>query len=271
MNGFIQHLITRHIAPAANVMPRVRSLFEPETASGMLQANSSFEQDTAHEPAPPTWQEKTYPIIPSITDPVENRLVPSRPIEEESFPGNPTQAMPPSAIRSSGRIERGMHKEDLPLLPDAEDIQPALSLPRRPLPPNMPANKTAVNLSGQEEKWTDASSPDTGRTDLAEGRSRKNKEGAYFQDTPSPNAPVKPVLPHPASQTNREWPLLQGFRQTASQQLPSSQPPAIKVTIGRIDVRAVIQQPAQPTQRKPAAKPALSLEEYLKQRNNRTL
>jgi hypothetical protein len=55
-----------------------------------------------------------------------------------------------------------------------------------------------------------------------------------------------------------------GFRR----QFPSTEPPAIHVTIGRVEVRAVMAQ-SEPPKRSapPPATPKISLEEYLKQRN----
>ncbi|GJQ57402.1 MAG: hypothetical protein D8M57_18995 [Candidatus Scalindua sp. AMX11] len=47
----------------------------------------------------------------------------------------------------------------------------------------------------------------------------------------------------------------------------SSTPPTIKVTIGRIDVRAVMQDAPLPPRRTSTQKPKLSLDDYLKQRN----
>jgi hypothetical protein len=51
-----------------------------------------------------------------------------------------------------------------------------------------------------------------------------------------------------------------------ARQPSSNEPSAIHVTIGRIEVRAVMQQVATPKTESPAA-PRLSLEDYLKQRN----
>ncbi len=47
----------------------------------------------------------------------------------------------------------------------------------------------------------------------------------------------------------------------------ASTPPTIKVTIGRIDVRAVMQQAPSPQRRTAPPKPKLKLDDYLKQRN----
>ena len=47
-----------------------------------------------------------------------------------------------------------------------------------------------------------------------------------------------------------------------------AQPPVIKITIGRIDVRAITPSIPAPTPAEPQPRPVLSLEDYLKQRNN---
>ncbi|MCI0698652.1 hypothetical protein L0337_42475 [candidate division KSB1 bacterium] len=45
--------------------------------------------------------------------------------------------------------------------------------------------------------------------------------------------------------------------------------PTIRVNIGRIEVRAITQPSAQPRPKRTRSGPALSLEDYLKQRNGR--
>lgn len=60
---------------------------------------------------------------------------------------------------------------------------------------------------------------------------------------------------------------LREFREEIAFSEPSSPPTTIRVTIGRVEVRAIMP-PAPPTRAKPALPgPALSLEDYLKQRN----
>ena len=56
--------------------------------------------------------------------------------------------------------------------------------------------------------------------------------------------------------------------EAAQDRVISRESPTIRVTIGRVEVRAVMQQPSPPPQvKRPSHRPALSLEEYLKQRS----
>jgi hypothetical protein len=47
----------------------------------------------------------------------------------------------------------------------------------------------------------------------------------------------------------------------------SPAPPSVQVTIGRVEVRAILTPPV-PPQRRPPARPRLSLDEYLRQRHS---
>lgn len=49
-------------------------------------------------------------------------------------------------------------------------------------------------------------------------------------------------------------------------QIPAA--PVIKISIGRIEVKAVVQTPSQPAKSSPAPKPRMSLDEYLKKQDN---
>jgi hypothetical protein len=68
------------------------------------------------------------------------------------------------------------------------------------------------------------------------------------------------------AEIHRRSSLREARDQIPSSELPSP-PPTVRVTIGRVEVKAIMP-PAQPTRAKPArSAPTLSLEDYLKQRN----
>jgi len=86
---------------------------------------------------------------------------------------------------------------------------------------------------------------------------------------PKKHVEAEPVLPHPTMPPVlwRDAPPALNGRQSSRVEAPEATAPTVRVSIGRIEVRAVF--PEQPQRQPPPLprNPALSLSEYLKQRD----
>lgn len=106
-------------------------------------------------------------------------------------------------------------------------------------------------------------SPKSKKSALPEGKSQDSHKREGSSDLSISERLIRPDLfsrrPHSASDVRPSL---------SPEQRESPAPPSIKVTIGRIDVRAVNEpEKTQRAERRTDAKPRLSLDDYLKQRN----
>ncbi|HYW47839.1 MAG TPA: hypothetical protein VE959_33540 [Bryobacteraceae bacterium] len=95
------------------------------------------------------------------------------------------------------------------------------------------------------------------------------------EDPSAPRAAIAAetrLVKEPAAAPERQWrePALPGERRDRQELSGAAAPPPIRITIGRIDVRAILP-PAEAAPRKGGAngRPALTLEKYTRQRNRR--
>jgi hypothetical protein len=177
------------------------------------------------------------PPLPKATPMVTQKAAPTAVQPEIVSPLKPATSPPIPSLESS--------PEEPPLLPRTPSMAPE-KITQVILQPEVirPLKPTASPLvPALESLATEASlSPRTTTT-----ASKKTSQIVVQPETVSPLKPAESTLA-PARQPS------------------SSEPSAIHVTIGRIEVRAVMQQVATPKAESPAA-PRLSLEDYLKQRN----
>lgn len=260
MTGFIAQLVNSHTTPAPVVAPRISGLFEPE---------------------------HTSPVVPLETD----IQVPVHPVATHtSMPAMMTTAAQP--VQYNAATER--INESNPLAP-MNDQPLNFSLPDQPVHTTDPSPQLAhqqlhehyteehyhagaVNyytLPATNTGYDDA----TGETALL--------SPAYNGITETDASPVL-ITHHNTKEVLKEkenspilakqamplvFPSLQAVTKVADTIAAATLPPqdsttVIKVSIGRIDVRAVTAPPPARKQSTGPATPKISLEEYLNKRNN---
>jgi hypothetical protein len=240
MSSFLSNLIGRHTQADGNVKPRLRGRFEAEPRL----AGPSL----GDEPAGP---------YPAAAAPAEG-------------PG-PGALLPPAApwpaIRQAGLPARGGPPADGPAPP-----HPAVGPPPRQSAPDGQPEASQVATEQNVNRLStriDASEPTGERpaqpaAPAPEPLAKPARAEPNAADWPGPPARPGGLLGEPARLPDFQQ---AGGRNPARPGAPAQLPPTIKVTIGRIDVRAVSPPPAARPSGGP--KPLLSLEEYLARRNAR--
>lgn len=289
MTGFIQNLIHRQTQTVENVKPRVRSIFEPEVISARMPPAYKAEELENRAENPPALTAPGGDIVTSQTAAEPNKITgksinPStgksrEPVlgQEEPLPFSPVIA---TTHNESWRKHDQKEKEDKP---SDGIIKPALRLSGEHTQVNNPhgpdQQEVFNNLFKNEYEMKNAIKtnqadfpPDPGQLSLinytlrsAEGSIKPAiKTATNFKSTPfeSTRSEFNGLLGTP--------PGLRNFSNADAESLPKTDtPPAIKVTIGRIEVRAVSSPVPPATPAKAAPKPALSLDDYLQRRNER--
>ena len=181
----------------------------------------------------------------------ESNVVTSGQENDRQEPSRPTTRHP--QIPSGARPETFRHNE-----PDTEQRVIFSSPSKRMLPESLP-----VGLSPAEDE--------SGRVTLRPaGPLVESGRGATVSSRPSPDAQASANTPRPVT-TKAARPRSEGHPEWGSQEslaaAPGSSAPTVRVSIGRIEVRAITPPPAPPAQRPARLGPALSLDDYLKQRN----
>lgn len=284
MSNFIESLISRHTDDHSYVKPRVRGLFEPvRNVTGLFAANPSFESEEASEKFE----------MPSVDY--------TKGIELENTRNRGYELVEDS---SSGFAENNpiLDKQETVLRPFVATTKPifetesqrTLNNPKHESPnqPIIPTpqiqnliipNSEASNLLVREE-------------DYANNRATVNEEKSVAMEGINPDQSqetvvVKPIIrsqqsikplinppnltvtesqngPNGMPAFGKETAWLQDFKVASESFFNPSQAPVIKVTIGRIEVRAVTQTAPPIVKNTPAPKPRLTLEDYLKQQNS---
>jgi hypothetical protein len=288
MSRFLNNLLSRHLEPNNNIKPRVRGRFEPVNyGPGVF---SGYDNEFS----------ATDPALHPVTDDTVQSVSLLQPFHPD-FSGE--QATIPEQFLPFGKLNEeteAVYREPSPL------IRPRFS----PIEENRTkqhgetentANKRfsfadiqtyspvlrentsdeEVQTRVPEEHFSQSNSESQTAGFLAKKTFARRKVSFIHLDSGADET-VKPVLKKynrdgfesnnggvqgslPQSSPLRQFDSssVQGLHETSHQ-------PVIRVTIGRIDVRAVVQAASTPVKSTARAKPKLSLEDYLKQRNNNT-
>lgn len=245
------------------------SLTAPETTTsdpseGEVVAGREDRRDlsSATPGSPPrTPGSRPEPAHPSEPDPSEHRTNPTREDRRDSSqtatrrPRTPSETLQRAepTRRNAVAISQPGSPENLPLGPPPVEDEPGQDV-SRPL--------RAFVDHGRDEALPSVSSPDTqASSDAGEG-------------TPEPEASLdRPERPDasPLLVPRMVRPRLDDYPERGLEEpavaAPEPSVPDIRVSIGRIEVRAIMPPPMPPTQRPAPAQPRLSLDDYLKQRN----
>lgn len=267
MSNFIENIVARHTESALFVKPRVRGLYEAPNPISSTQGE--FARNTEGGGDVDNGGQELSPEI--------HRETPIRTTESDY-----RDEQIPTSLNTPTPLSIFMPTKDNRNIENTE----SLAQTRQYFTPQQPPQK----LHEEREDILPRVQPFTQL--FKEKENSKDKE--VFNDVLSVNKAIlahkdsegeaiKPTLNRPnllveASQNNksvsspisRETAWLQNVRKTTDHLFNPPQAPVIKVTIGRIEVRAL---PASspPSQRPQSVqKPQMSLEDYLKKQNNNT-
>ncbi len=265
MTDFIQHIVARHTDPGKNIKPRVSGIFEP-----LGNRNVPLPPDSAFDPATNGAEQ---PVLQNSTpfDEMSGTGVKARPHAFGAVvpdAGNPETS---TDFQNSSRITAGI-------------ANPQKSVFKKPATNLNPAGATTSSI-GFESNANHASAAgrlkSTGTNEEAMMDPGAAKEMRKADDAPNDFDPVRePAIKPVQKQTTgnyaftnpihgfleRTAPLPQNTKVVHPQNAYPSRP-VIKVTIGRVEVKAIVQATAPPKTSGPA-KPKMSLDDYLKSRNN---
>lgn len=234
MGDYLQNIILRSLSLAEVVQPRVPQLFEQSSASVPM-PNSSSQTEIV----------QTTPIVAATISEVPQTMLREvrRSSESEETPPSVTDTKDrdhhlPFTVRPSGTS---------PVV--REDLTPARLIPTMldsgPVPNPVSPRRAELEPQPQSEREQVATGP----------RWREPSIAMIDQNPPAlTNARLQPSVP------KRSLPSLAQNLSAELQQLP------IKITIGRVDVRAIMPSGPPRAATSPRPRPTLSLESYLKQR-----
>ena len=284
MNNFFNNLIERHSQPAGIIKPRLPGVFEPDRFSSVNFAEpvenqfiaseqdnisdhtssaKSFKNKIEQIKKEPVFQKITIPAVettpklrlnkPEILSPSENNTEDVQKTEQTNLIAKPVPRMRKENQKNS---EKDFSNEEI----RNENQNSAL---------NVFHIKPEIKQEFNTTHFSENKTVDTKLTDI-----NKNKK---------PAPPEKQFIPSKKKTTSVKneqngkigLKLPERFNSWLSEPVKQPQPKGndvsstqtIKVNIGRIEVRAIMDQSAAPVARKPAFKPKLSLEDYLNQRN----
>lgn len=297
MNTYLQRLLQRSVAPAEGaVAPRLPSRFEPSPfgpGRNAPAASTPSAPDAAAEhpiapaatagrlatasPAQPEPGSPGHAGPPEVADP---RLPPVAPARTVVPPAAPAPA-PPSL---TPRREAGTGERADATAPPAAAPQTTPSPARRPLPaahPGDPARGEAPAPRVEKHRTADHLPPSPNVPERPEPapaslapraeslETMSHREQAIRPHSPAaPRDPAAPGLDHEgALRPRREASVVPPEGLSRRDERGAAEAPVIRITIGRVEVRAVSppQRTAPPPPPRPRP-PALSLDDYLKQR-----
>jgi hypothetical protein len=234
MSDYLDNLVAKSLNRAEVVQPRPASLFEPSSPAGRLMADrSAADLETAQDErfSPETESEDPLTTPTPIKSSADTRL-------PRIGLGQSTGAVPPSP---GGIADQDTHQHSLPFA-GSQSIAPVLV----PVTVRKASAATLLGSSGGA---------------VLHSRHAERTESVFTPGTehlkPSTLIPQERAssIIGPAAQSPFGSPSAQ---ETA---------PTIKITIGRVDVRAVMPTPPAPRPASARRGPSLSLEDYLKQRD----
>lgn len=258
MNSFSNAIMQRHLGQAETVSPRPVGLYEPVRNTGIENPNHIEQNltDTGQDVTPFAFHEANrFMQTPEVQT--------HYPLSAEKWPGQ-EQEHPQSESRQAER-------KALQITP------PLLTSEFQPLVQSIPAPAPSANTqrsTGNDWNGHDIQQPKTEQIKqrhLIHTQIERQIETHVEPIMKSDNA-VGVVQPAPTA-------IHLGSQKQSNQSERFTPPPkmdqlhaapVVKVSIGRIEVKAVVQTPAQPAKSSSPSKPRMSLDEYLKKQDNHT-
>jgi hypothetical protein len=243
MSDYLGNLIARTVSPAVAVRPQLPSLFEPAPAARESKSEPEFEQENFVEQPPATQaSEKPAPMPLSIPTP------------RQSVFREPEQTVP-EISRARRILETSQESEPAVQPRILRRVAPTL---REGKPSNSTRRRSDVIKSPLRDVIATASHEVSAREETPPQESAVASKPVVIPELHKhellKRSGVQAIVP-----TIRSLPPIAPLPPAAA-----TAPPAINVTIGRVEIRAV-QPPAQ-QRAKPKPATALSLDDYLRQR-----
>ena len=242
MNGFISHILKRHLQPESNIMPRIPGRFESFTSTKLSPDEIDADKSNAYNEA--QTQNHNEGSFQKSTFGDEEK--------HNSFSQTSKNAL--------NEIDNDLNKNSFETKRDAN-----ISVDR---------NSTNGDDKGQV---SDISLITHGN--LIDGEERSHlidTEYRYLPDVDRKPFEEKEITPN---QKNDRGPLIfypqkrQGLiinnHYGIEENIQQTTPPAIKVSIGRIEVRAIVSSAPEKKNTISSQKPDMTLDDYLKKRNNK--
>ncbi len=282
MNNFFKNLIERHTQPVGKIKPRLSGVFKPDRNPSL-----NFGDPEASQFVIPEKEENSDPVqstegFINKVDKIKRNAV----SQKNTISSYETSEKPQS--NKTGNQSLSINK-----IRDVQGIEKSKSI-EKPVPKmknEIKKNSEKMASDSQPEKQksdfnvfqikpeikpefgeTLSNRNDTGKSKLSGDDKTQKSIQPEKQFTPS----EKKVVPNKNERNgtmglklpNRfnQW-MNEPVKQSQPKGNEISSPQTIKVNIGRIEVKAIMEQNGTPVSRKPAFKPKLSLNDYLNQRN----
>lgn len=251
MNDYLTNLTARsfeRIDGIQFVSPRLPSLYEP------LQKTRDI---SVESPSRSRFNNEKYDDGPAVPLPNAGEVpVQTKHNRESKYDASRTSITNlrevPYLDRPPEEVQTQIAEEGQPILISGKRSKSASVQEKRESRPRPLHRSDEQRLVVRNVKLNEQVEPVADRGSSSGGRSREQ------------HGVVSPPMMQPFTRSSE--PILPLFQNSGHREAPAKQEPTIKVTIGRIDVRAVMQE-APPARRTAPQPPKLSLDEYLIQRN----
>jgi len=257
MSGYLDHLIDRAQGAAPLVKPRLPSWFEPVSTSPLPlesppEARETRDAAPPPPPMPPASSRKSEPSTAPMTAPPTDlrSLPPSR--VESTVVNHFIQPSPPTVQPVTLQRE----------IRERHEVVVERSIERLAVSPLGNLNPQSV-LTGPPQRPAETDAPPAATAPVAPVVQASRREEPAFPvaaliPKPVPTPPSAPIAPRRTDSPRQEAPAT------------TAEDPVIRITIGRVDVRAVASRPAPPSNPRRSIAPLLSLDDYLRQKDGRS-
>jgi hypothetical protein len=265
MSDYLGNLAAKSLAPAPALQPRLASRFEPlAPAAPELREGPAFLEETVTEIAAPKASPVRTEIRPAHRDPA--------PADVQSVEPSPPGLLSPRERRNVIKekqelaVEPVTKPERVRSVVAKRNVQPSETSPPGPLSRKEGRDLAEAAVVNRDRLQPLTVVPAPSRQDVPVTPSRERGPGGEASQA------ERPEHHRPQESLSRMIPQLQPRVTLAERQpfVPQRESPApepvIHVTIGRIEVRAAAA-PKAPARERPAARPAVDLDEYLRQRS----
>ncbi len=256
MNSFSNAMMQRHLGQVEMVSPRPQGLYEPVQNTG-IENLDQIEQnltDKGQDVTPLPLNEAKRSIHPPEVQTPYPPIAKEWPMQELVHPKIDSRQTDPKTLQMPPPLLTSEFQAPVPSIPLL--ITPAIT-----------QSPSVHNLNSQDIQ--EQKTEQVAQRQLIQSQIERRIETHLEPIMKTDNA-VGMVQPAAAA-INLES--LTPFTEQFAVPLPKmNHPPAapvIRISIGRIEVKAVIQTPSQPVKSSPSPKPRMSLDEYLKKQDNR--
>jgi hypothetical protein len=248
MADFFSRLAERALGVAAVARPALASIFAPGPQVATSPAETAPQPPETVEPGEPS---APLTAAPEIREPIPEARRPDHAVNQPPETTRPEPAKPRIVI---ARSEPAVTPDLLPRQRFAFEGRPDEQPPEAPAPQSR-------RLPARVPPFREAEAPVVG-TEARAAATPASREPLEF--TPMP--PIRPHVTIPAITRPEERAPLYGRRSPPPEDRGGATP-IVRVSIGRIDVRAMLPAAPPPPAQGTASSETLSLSEYLKQRD----